>query len=121
VFLISMRRIIIGAMDWLVPMMAYLRAFFLPRHRLALEIVALRQQLAVFKRKQPRPKLSRLDRLFWVALLRWYSGGPMLSFWSDQKQWSPGTVLASVCSGVGSLGQRAGPRSVQRFAFSFGG
>ena len=63
-----MRRIIIGAMDWLVPMMAYLGAFFLPRHRLALEIVALRQQLAVFKRKQPRPRLNRLDRLFWVAL-----------------------------------------------------
>jgi len=59
-------------MDWLVAMMAYLRAFFLPRHRLALESVALRQQLAVFKRKQPRPRLNRLDRLFWIALHRWY-------------------------------------------------
>ena len=60
-------------MDWLVAMMAYIRAFFLPRHSLALESVALRQQLAVFKRKQPRPRLNRLDRLFWIALRHWYS------------------------------------------------
>ena len=39
--------------------LAYLRALFLPRHNLALEAVALRQQLAVLKRKQPRPKLDR--------------------------------------------------------------
>jgi len=64
-------------MDWLLPMMAYLRAFFLPRHRLALESVALRHQLAVFKRKQPRPRLHRFDRLFWMALRRWYTG------WAD--------------------------------------
>jgi hypothetical protein len=36
-----------------------------PRHKLALEAVALRQQLAVFKRKQPRPvhTLVRAARL----------------------------------------------------------
>jgi hypothetical protein len=51
-------------------LVAYLRAFFLPRHNLALEVAALRQQLAVFKRKRPRPKLNRLDRLFWIALRR---------------------------------------------------
>ena len=51
-------------------MMVYIRAFFMPRHRLALESVALRQELAVFKRKQPRPRLNHLDRLFWVALRR---------------------------------------------------
>ena len=41
---------------------AYLRAFFVPRHKLVLEAVALRQQLAVVKRKQPRPKLDPHDR-----------------------------------------------------------
>ena len=66
---ISRRRTIIGTMSLLGPMMAYLRAFFLPRHRLALEIVALRQQLAVFKRKQPRPRLNRLDRP-WSGIIR---------------------------------------------------
>jgi hypothetical protein len=52
----------------------YLRTFFLPRHKLALEAAALRQQLAVFRRKQPRPKLDRLDRLFWIVLRRLWSG-----------------------------------------------
>jgi hypothetical protein len=53
---------------------AYVRAFFLSRHKLALEAAALRQQLAVFKRKQMRPKLHRLDRLFWIALRQLWSG-----------------------------------------------
>src|SRR5437773_10061288 len=53
---------------------AYLRSLFLPRHKLALEAVALRQQLAVFKRKQPRPKLHRLDRLLWIAHRRLWEG-----------------------------------------------
>ena len=42
-----------------------------------METVALRQQLAVFKRKQPRPRLARLDRLFWIAMRRLYPG------WAD--------------------------------------
>src|SRR5256885_8492941 len=53
---------------------AYLRSLFLPHHKLALQAVALRQQLAVFKRRQPRPKLDRLDRLFWIALRRLWEG-----------------------------------------------
>src|SRR5579862_3890947 len=35
---------------------------------IALENLALRQQLAVFKRKCPRPRLRRRDRFFWVWL-----------------------------------------------------
>ena len=53
---------------------AYIRAFFLARHKLALEAVALRQQLAVFKRKQPRPQVRRIDRLFWIVLRRLWPG-----------------------------------------------
>jgi len=49
---------------------AGLRAFFVARTHLALEILALRQQLAVLKRKRPRPKLNPVDRLFWTALGR---------------------------------------------------
>jgi hypothetical protein len=55
-------------------LVAYLRAFLVPSHRLALEAAALRQPLAVFKRKQPHPKLDRLDRLFWIALRRLWPG-----------------------------------------------
>ena len=37
---------------------------------IALENLALRQQLAVFKRKCPRPRLRGTDRFFWVWLSR---------------------------------------------------
>ncbi len=45
-----------------------LRTLFLSRHALALENLALRQQLAVFKDKRPRPPLDDIDRAFWVGL-----------------------------------------------------
>src|SRR5215475_5409168 len=48
--------------------LAYLSAFVMPRHHLALEAVALRQQLAVYKYQQSHPKLRRSDRLLWVLL-----------------------------------------------------
>src|SRR5437016_5827173 len=47
------------------------------RRRLLLENLALRQQLAVLKRKHPRPRLAVLDQFFWVLVRR---------FWSDWKQ-----------------------------------
>ena len=52
----------------------YLRAFFISRHRLGLEAAALRQQLAVFKRKQSRPRLRSFDRFFWIAIRRLWTG-----------------------------------------------
>jgi len=55
-------------------MVAYIRAFFGPRHQLALEAAALRQQLAVLKRNQTHLRLHCLDRFFWTALRRVYSG-----------------------------------------------
>jgi transposase InsO family protein len=36
----------------------------------ALENLALRQQLTVFKRHRPRPRLGKADRLFWLLLSR---------------------------------------------------
>ena len=44
-------------------------------HRqLALENLALHQQLAVYKRTVPRPKLRTTDRLFWLARARVWAG-----------------------------------------------
>ena len=40
---------------------------------LALENLALRQQLAVMKRQCPRPRLRKVDRWFWVGLSRVWS------------------------------------------------
>lgn len=48
---------------------AFLRVFW-QRHSLFLENVALRQQLAVLKRRHPRPKLTPSDKLFWVLVSR---------------------------------------------------
>ena len=46
------------------------RAAFLSRTRLAVENLALRQQLAVLKRSVKRPRLRRRDRFFWAWLSR---------------------------------------------------
>jgi hypothetical protein len=52
------------------------------RRCLLLENLALRQQLAVLKRRHPRPRLDLLDKLFWVfiavtpeTVVRWHKGG----------------------------------------------
>src|ERR1700681_3688923 len=50
---------------------------FCARRSLLLENLALRQQLAVFKRRHPRPRLHLCDKLFWVAARQ---------VWSDWKQ-----------------------------------
>lgn len=43
------------------------------RADLLLEIVALRQQINILKRANPRPKLRRADRLFWIWIRRHWS------------------------------------------------
>ena len=41
------------------------------RQQLIVEL-ALRQQLATYSQKKPKPKITPLDRLFWVALFRFW-------------------------------------------------
>jgi hypothetical protein len=43
-------------------------------HQLALENLALRHQLAVYRRTVPRPRLRTTDRLLWVGLARLWTG-----------------------------------------------
>jgi hypothetical protein len=43
------------------------------RRSLLLENLALRQLLAVLKHRHPRPRLDLLDKLFWVAIRRFWS------------------------------------------------
>ena len=47
-----------------------LRSTIRTQQELALENLALRQQVAVWKVRQPRPQLTLTDRLFWVVLSR---------------------------------------------------
>ena len=53
-------------------LLSLLRLLLSPRNvqEVALENLALRQQLAVLKRRSPRPRLGAADRLFWAWLSR---------------------------------------------------
>ncbi|MBW1903767.1 MAG: transposase [Deltaproteobacteria bacterium] len=51
-------------------LLATARSSLKPQRDLALENLALRQQLAIVQRKTKRPKLTKADRAFWVALCR---------------------------------------------------
>src|ERR1700680_2377031 len=50
---------------------------FCSRRSLLMENLVLRQQLAVFKRRHPRPKLTLTEKLFWIAARQ---------MWSDWKK-----------------------------------
>jgi hypothetical protein len=47
--------------------------FFRSRQNLLLEHLALRQQITVLKRRHSRPKLSALDKLFWLLGRKFWS------------------------------------------------
>jgi putative transposase len=61
-------------MRWLGIVLGTLRSAIRTHRELALENLALRQQLAVCKARQPRPRLTEIDRLFWVLLSRLWTG-----------------------------------------------
>ncbi len=61
------------------PILRSLLSAFKTRRALALENLALRQQLVVLRRSVKRPHLSHFDRGFWVLLLRlWKDSGRTL-------------------------------------------
>src|SRR3989442_9060405 len=55
---------------WLGILLRTFRSAVRTRRELALENLALRQQLAVWKARQPRPRLTEVDRIFWIVLAR---------------------------------------------------
>ena len=57
----------------ILSVLAVVRVFLRSRADTALEILALRQQVAVLKRKRTRPTLNTGDRLFWTTLRRCWS------------------------------------------------
>jgi hypothetical protein len=61
-------------LDLLVSIGVALVSMFRSRRSQALEILALRQQLAIYKRRSKRPKLRAHDRVFWVLLSRLWGG-----------------------------------------------
>jgi hypothetical protein len=57
-------------MRWLGILVRTLRSTVRTQRELALENLALRQQVAVWRVLQPRPQLTATDRIFWVVLSR---------------------------------------------------
>jgi hypothetical protein len=47
---------------------------FKTQEELAIENLALRQQLAILKRASPKPRLTAAERSFWVILSRFWPG-----------------------------------------------
>ncbi len=80
------------------------RALFRERSQLALENLALRQQLAILRHKAPRPRLRRADRAFWVSLAQVWDQWPWPSFWSSRRPSYAGIAWDSGTSGDGSRG-----------------
>src|SRR5438128_3499152 len=55
---------------WLGILFGTVRGCLRTHRELALENLAFRQQLAVWKAREPRPRLTELDRIFWACLSR---------------------------------------------------
>ena len=55
---------------WLRILIGTVRASVRTHRELALENLAFRQQLATWKVRRPRPRLTAMDRIFWVILSR---------------------------------------------------
>lgn len=55
-------------LPFILSLIAAARVFFQSRTDTAVEVLALHQQVAVLKRRRPRPPLRPLDRLFWTLL-----------------------------------------------------
>src|SRR5262249_21281684 len=89
---------------WLAILFGTLRRSVRPRRELSLENLALRQQLAVWKARQPRPRLTEGDRIFWVLLSRvWTNWRHTLQVVRPETV-VRGTVKASGGTGRGRVG-----------------
>ena len=66
-------------MPWITHLLVLINALVADRSRLALENVALRQQIVVLKRSVTRAKIIDSDRVFWI-LMRRLLGTPLRNF-----------------------------------------
>ncbi len=82
--------------------------------RSALEVLALRQQVAVLKRKRPRPKLNFWDRLFWTTPRQFWSRWPDVLVLVKPDTVVAGTAPASVSIGAGVPGHAAADRRLPK-------
>ena len=63
-----------GMQSLLLAVLTTVCSLFQPRRQLALENMALRQQLAMLKQSVKRPRVSTIDRVFWVLFAKYVDG-----------------------------------------------
>ena len=85
---------------WLGILVGTLRSCLRTHRDLALENLALRQQLAVWKAREPRPRLTEMDRIFWVFLSKLWT-----SWRHSLLVVRPETVLAGTGRDFGATGR----------------
>jgi len=88
------------------------RALFRDRSQLSLENLALRQQLAILRRKVVRPRLRHAERAFWVILARVWDKWRSALILVKPERYFGGTGRASGTSGGGS--REVGRASVRK-------
>jgi hypothetical protein len=100
--------------EFILSLLAVIRVFLCSRADTAIEVLALRHQVAVLKRQRPRPTLNYVDRLFSTTLRRFWSR------WRDVLvivKRSPSSVCiapASACTGVGARDEADADRRLQK-------
>src|SRR5215472_7744059 len=74
-----------GMLAFFLSVFRFVRLLMSGHQAIAIENAALRLQLAAFQRKRERPALTSFDRLFWIALRRFWSGwrGPLAYVQAD--------------------------------------
>jgi hypothetical protein len=71
-------------------------ALFRTRENQAIVELALRQQLAVYVHRHPRPRLSPLDRTFWIFLSRFWLSVPIIHLRAEHRSsgsFGPGVTV----------------------------
>src|SRR5713226_5457517 len=89
-------------MSLAIALLGALRASLKTRTDLALENLALRQQLVLLRRLSKRPQFGRLERLFWVWLSHQWAGWREALHVVRPQTVIAGTGKASALSGPGS-------------------
>src|SRR6202171_2185106 len=99
-----------SAMSLVLALLGAARAALRTHTNLALENLALRQQLALLRHRSKQPRFGRLDRAFWVWLSRRCAGwaSPRFSLRHARPGRTPSPVILPTRFAAAAL-----PRSVQ--------
>jgi hypothetical protein len=97
-------------LSFVLAILAAVRAYFRSRTDTPLEILALRQQVAVLERRRPRPPLDAVDRLFWTVLRQAWARWKDVLVMVKPETVMAGTVPASASIGVGAPGRAVAGR-----------